>query len=55
MHPKVRRRSGKDQDVNLNVEGRYSWVKGELDQDFIDFQPMDLGGFRFGAGINFVF
>ena len=25
------------------------------DQDFIDFQPIDLGGFRFGAGINFVF
>jgi len=39
----------------LNVEGRYSWVKGELGQDFIDFEPMDLGGFRFGAGINFLF
>ena len=39
----------------FNVEGRYSWVKAELGQDFIDFQPMDLGGFRFGAGINFLF
>lgn len=39
----------------LNVEGRYSWVKAQLDQDFIDFEPMDLGGFRFGAGINFLF
>jgi hypothetical protein len=39
----------------FNVEGRYTWVNAELDQDFIDFQPMDLGGFRFGAGINFVF
>ena len=39
----------------VNVEGRYSWVKAELDQDFIDFEPMDLGGFRFGAGINFLF
>jgi hypothetical protein len=39
----------------FNVEGRYTWVHAELDQDFIDFEPMDLGGFRFGAGINFVF
>lgn len=39
----------------LSLEGRYTWVQAELDQDFIDFEPMDLGGFRFGAGINFVF
>lgn len=39
----------------FTLEGRYTWVHAELDQDFIDFQPMDLGGFRFGAGINFVF
>jgi len=39
----------------LTVEARYTWVHAELDQDFIDFEPMDLGGFRFGAGINFVF
>ena len=39
----------------FNVEGRYSWVKADLDQDFIDFEPIDLGGFRFGAGINFLF
>ena len=39
----------------FSLEGRYTWVHAELDQDFIDFQPMDLGGFRFGAGINFVF
>ena len=39
----------------FSLEGRYTWVNAELDQDFIDFQPMDLGGFRFGAGINFVF
>ena len=24
-------------------------------QDFIDFEPIDLGGFRFGAGIHFAF
>ena len=39
----------------LSLEGRYTWVNADLDQDFIDFEPMDLGGFRFGAGINFVF
>jgi hypothetical protein len=39
----------------FTVEGRYSWVHADLDEDFIDFQPIDLGGFRFGAGINFVF
>jgi hypothetical protein len=39
----------------FTVEGRYTWVQADLDQDFIDFQPIDLGGFRFGAGINFVF
>ena len=39
----------------LTLEGRYTAVYAELDQDFIDFDPMDLSGFRFGAGINFVF
>jgi hypothetical protein len=39
----------------LSLEGRYTWVHADLDQDFVDFEPMDLGGFRFGAGINFVF
>jgi hypothetical protein len=39
----------------LSLEGRFTWVHAELDQDFIDFEPMDLGGFRFGAGVNFVF
>jgi hypothetical protein len=39
----------------FTVEGRYTWVNAELGQDFIDFEPIDLGGIRFGAGINFVF
>jgi len=39
----------------LTLEGRYTAVYAELDQDFIDFEPMDLSGFRFGAGLNFVF
>jgi hypothetical protein len=39
----------------LSFEARYSWQKADLDQDFIDFDPIDLGGFRFGAGIHFSF
>jgi hypothetical protein len=29
----------------LSLEGRFTWVHAELDQDFIDFEPIDLGGF----------
>ncbi len=39
----------------LSLEGKYSWQKADLSQDFIDFEPIDLGGFRFGAGIHFAF
>ncbi len=39
----------------LSLEGRFTWVHADLGQDFIDFEPMDLGGFRFGAGLSFVF
>jgi opacity protein-like surface antigen len=41
--------------IFLSVEGRYSWAHGKLDSDFIDFEPMDLGGFRFGAGFHIAF
>ena len=43
------------QRLYFTLEGRYTSVYADLDQDFIDFEPMDLSGFRFGAGINFVF
>jgi hypothetical protein len=39
----------------LAVEGRYVWASGTLDEDFIGFEPIDLAGFRFSAGINVVF
>ena len=39
----------------LSFEARYSWQHADLDSDFVDFQPIDLGGFRFGAGIHFAF
>jgi hypothetical protein len=39
----------------LQVEGRYLWSSGELGPDFIDFDPIDLAGFRTTAGISVVF
>ncbi len=39
----------------LSLEGRYVWAKAKLGADFIDFDPMDLGGFRFGAGVHVMF
>jgi len=39
----------------FTLEGRYSWQHADLSTDFIDFDPIDLGGFRFGAGIRFGF
>jgi len=39
----------------LSFEGRYSWQESDLGADFIDFAPIDLGGFRFGAGVHFAF
>jgi hypothetical protein len=39
----------------LALEGRYTWAAADLDNTFIEFDPIDLAGFRLGAGINFVF
>ncbi len=39
----------------LSLDARYAWQKATLSQDFIDFEPIDLGGFRFGAGVHFAF
>ena len=39
----------------MSLEGRYVWGSAELGLDFIDFEPIDLGGFRFGAGFHVVF
>jgi hypothetical protein len=37
------------------IQGRYTKAAGELDADFIDFDPIDLSGFRMSAGINVLF
>lgn len=39
----------------LSLEGRYSWQHAELATDFSNFEPIDLGGFRFGAGVHLAF
>jgi hypothetical protein len=37
------------------VEGRYVWASAALGNDFLDFEPIDLSGFRTSVGINFRF
>jgi hypothetical protein len=39
----------------ISFEGRYSWQSGDLSTDYIGYEPIDLGGFRFGGGIHFAF
>jgi hypothetical protein len=39
----------------LTFEAKYVWARGELGNDFIDFDPIDLGGFRLSTGINVLF
>ena len=39
----------------VSFEGRYSWSRADLDQDFIDFEPIDLGGAKFGVGFHVIF
>jgi hypothetical protein len=39
----------------LTTEGRYVWASGDLSNEFVGFDPLDLSGFRISAGINFVF
>jgi hypothetical protein len=39
----------------LSGEGRYLWSSGSLDRDFIDFDPIDLAGFKATAGVHYMF
>jgi len=41
--------------VVLSLEGRYTWKKADLSSDYANYEPIDLGGLRFGAGIHFAF
>jgi hypothetical protein len=39
----------------LSGEGRYLWSSGAPDRDFIDFDPIDLAGFKVTAGVHYMF
>jgi len=39
----------------LTAEGRYVWANAKLGKDFVDFDPIDLTGFRLSTGIHFMF
>jgi hypothetical protein len=38
----------------VTFDARYTWAKGDLGPDWIDFDPLDLSGLRVSAGINFI-
>ena len=39
----------------LTTEARYTWSTGKLSADFVDFEPVGLGGLRTSAGLQVVF
>ena len=39
----------------VQLEARYQWASGTLSRDFIDFDPIDLAGFRTTAGVSVLF
>lgn len=39
----------------LTTEARYTWSSADLGADFIDFEPVSLGGLRMSAGVQIVF
>jgi opacity protein-like surface antigen len=39
----------------VQFEGRYTWARGTLTRDFVDFDPIDLAGFRTTAGVSLLF
>jgi hypothetical protein len=39
----------------LSGEARYLWSSATPDRDFIDFDPIDLAGFKLTAGVHYMF
>lgn len=39
----------------LTSEARYTWSSATLSQDFVDFEPLALGGLRLSGGLQIVF
>ena len=38
----------------VTLDARYIWASGDLGADWIDFDPIDLSGFRVSVGFNFM-
>jgi len=41
--------------VYVTIDARYQFAKGTLDSTWIDFDPIDLAGFKLAAGASLVF
>ena len=41
--------------VYVTLDARYQWSNATLDQTWVDFEPIDLAGFKLSAGANFLF
>jgi hypothetical protein len=41
--------------VYVSLDARYQWSKATLSSTWIDFDPIDLAGFKLAAGANFLF
>ena len=42
--------------LHVTVEGRYTWVSSApLSNDFVDFEPLGLAGFKATAGLHYMF
>jgi hypothetical protein len=39
----------------VSGDARYLWAKDTPDLDFIDFEPIDLAGFKITAGVHYMF
>jgi hypothetical protein len=39
----------------LTLDGRYQWARASLGSTWLDFDPIDLAGFKLAAGISFVY
>jgi len=39
----------------VTVDGKYLWASTDLDRDWIDFEPIDLAGFRLSGGVTVMF
>ena len=41
--------------VYVTIDGRYQWSNATLGSTWVDFDPIDLAGFKLAAGASFVF